>query len=203
MKKHSTTQTALEGILKHSPILLLVSMLLSFLLVALVQTFYYSNFVLAGKVGTAGIAYAMAIGIALMTQFARVAFGISGAYEFGNGKTGKGILGLLFSLALSVFESFEVGEIAHVWAKDDPSLLFSSVMFLQFLVWVGFSLEIRLALLIAKKTKEENQEVEEKVKAETDQERLANLYAQNPALFQVLKPSNGSTNGQPKTAKKG
>ena len=77
---------------------------------------------------------------------ARLAFGISGAAEFANGRIGRGFAGILFSLALTCFESFEVVGAAKTIA---PALSGEAAMIFQLVVWLGFVLEIRLAISVS------------------------------------------------------
>lgn len=158
MENQALTQKSMLGILKIQSNLILVSMFLSFILMFIIETFYYANDILLLKVPSAAYAYIIGIAIAVLVQFCRVAFGVSGAYEFAKGNTGKGIFGMLFSLVLAVWCSYEVSEIAHSWAsytdannilQIDPRLLQSSTLVLQLIVWAGFALEIRLAIAVA------------------------------------------------------
>lgn len=142
---------AIHSVVKHSPILTLVSMIMSFILVFVLQVFYYATEVFSGYI--TGIAYALAVGIALMFQLARVAFGISGAYDFSNGHTGKGILGMLFSITLTAIESFEVVHFAESFANGSSRVYSSALLAFQVIVWLGFALEIRLATSVSKKPK--------------------------------------------------
>jgi len=145
------TKNALSGLVTHAPTFLFVSMLLSFILMFLVQMFYYSNLLMDAV--PMAFAYVMAFAIGLMFQFSRLAFGIAGAAEFSQGNTAKGITGMIFSLGLSIFESFEVSEIAMIW---NDNLYHSSLMILQSIVWLGFLLEIRLAINLSRKSNPKN-----------------------------------------------
>lgn len=138
---------AISGIVKHSPALTLVSMILSFVLVLLLQVFYYATEVFSGYY--TGVAYAMGVGVAVMFQAARLAFGMSGAYDFANGNMGKGIFGLLFSLALTSIESFEVVHFADFFSNGVDRVYSSALLAFQVVVWLGFALEIRLATSVS------------------------------------------------------
>ena len=205
MKNSSTTQMALAGILEKSPGLLLVSMILSFVLVAIVQVFYYSNYVFVGKVGTAGIAFAISCGIAVMVQLTRVAFGITGAFEFANGNAGKGIFGILCSLGLTIWSSFELAEIAAVWAGNDASLLYSSQLVLLFIAWAGWVLEVRLAVTIYEKP-EEKPDAEQAPPYPVEPNQMTDEEIKKKAQWEffLANRENGeaSQNGQPRETTK-
>lgn len=143
------TKNALSGLVRTSPMFLLVAMILSFLLMFLVQLFYYSN--LFNGFLPVAFCYIVAVGIGLMVQLSRLALGLAGASEFMQGNTGKGIAGILFSLALSIFEAFEVYEIV---SSFDEKIRYSMMMVLQSIVWLGFILEIRLAINLKSSKKE-------------------------------------------------
>jgi len=138
-----STKFALNGLVKSSPLFLLVSMVLSFILMLLVQLFYYSE-LFKELPYSFGLIVGVAIGI--LTQLARLAFGVSGVAEFAHGKTGRGIASILFSLALTIFESFEVIGVANLLS---PTLQGEAMMILQLVVWLGFVLEIRLAINVS------------------------------------------------------
>lgn len=148
MKKDSATQLVLLNILKSSPGLLLTGMILSFILSGLIQTFYYSNYLFTEKFGTYAIGFGMAVTAAILVQFCRIAFGVTGAYDFGKGNILKAIFGLGFSLALTVWQSFEVSHIASSFSND-PTLQSKYQMILQLIVWAGFALELRLGITVA------------------------------------------------------
>lgn len=153
--KNDATQIALLGVLKQQSLLLLVSMFLTFILMFLIEAFHYANNVIGENVPNMAYAYGMGLSIAAIQQLSRISFGISGAYEFAKGNPGKGLLGLLFSLILTVYCSYEVAEIAIVWSGGNESLLWSAQLVLFFIVWAGFVLEIRLAISISGEAKED------------------------------------------------
>ena len=89
------------------------------------------------------------IAIGLFTQLCRLAFGLAGAYEFASGKYGKGAGGLLFSFCITLFEAFEVQDIAERWGGGSSQLHDSLLLLFQFLIWTGFCLELRLAMNVS------------------------------------------------------
>lgn len=148
------TESAIAPLISKAPLYLLISMGLSFLLMFIVQLFYYAG-IFTPLLPQSAFAYVIGGGIGVMYQAARLSFGLSGAYEFSNGKSSNGIIGILFSFALTFYESYEVTEIAHYWGNEAGSEL-SILYALQAIVWLGFALEIRLAMNVAKKMKKAN-----------------------------------------------
>lgn len=148
-----STKFALEGLVRTSPMFLLVSMILSFLLMLLVQIFYYSHLFESLPYS---FNFIIGISIGLLTQLARLAFGVSGVAEFAHGRTGRGMASILFSLALTVFESFEVVGVAKLLS---PELANEGMMILQLVVWLAFVLEIRLAINVGGVMRQEQEQV--------------------------------------------
>lgn len=128
-------------------------MMLSFVLMLAIQLFYYTT-VFEGKLPNSALAYLIAAGIAIMFQSARFSFGIAGAYEFSKGEKSKGTFGLVFSLALTVFESFEGAEMAHIWTIAQPEFENTLNMVVQAILWLGFALEIRLLTTVSTSAQE-------------------------------------------------
>jgi len=110
--------------------------------------FYYSD-LFKNVAPNNGFAYGAGISIGLMTQLARFAFGVSGAFEFAKGLYAKGAGGLLFSFCITLFESFEVQSIAAKWSGGDVHLFDAMFLLFQFLIWTGFCLELRLAMNVS------------------------------------------------------
>ena len=175
--KNDATQTTLLGILKGQSFLLLISMFLSFILMFLIEVFHYANDVINQNAPNYAIAFGMAVGIATMVQFCRVAFGLSGAYEFAKNNIGIGIVGLLFSLILTIWCSYEVTHVARNWAKDNEYLYKQALLVLQFIVWSGFALEIRLAVAVGSEAKRI-----EKEKAKSEAEQTGTLLKETPHM---------------------
>lgn len=183
--------SAVKGIVQSSPALLLVSMALSFLIMMGVQMFYYAT-VFSSKVPYHAIAYTIAIAIGLVFQLARLSFGVAGAWEFASGYVSKGMFGLLFSVALTVFETFEIAEMSDVWTRDDAGFKSTLNMVLQAVLWLGFGLEVRLALNVAGSLKEEDTDSHKK--AHTDSRIVRDGGAEVPFS------RNGKMNGSAQTA---
>jgi hypothetical protein len=138
---------ALSGMINKAPEFLLFSMVLSFVLMFSVQLFYYAT-IFDNLVPNVAFSYAIGCGIGLMYQLARLSFGLGGAYEFSRGKSWTGIIGLMFSFGLTLFEAFEVEEMAMYWSQNDDTIYHSILLGLQAVIWLGLALEIRLALSI-------------------------------------------------------
>ncbi|WP_291728694.1 hypothetical protein [Bernardetia sp.] len=92
-------------------------------------------------------AYVVGVGFAVIIQGARLGFGLIGIDDFSKGKYARGTFGLLFSLAVTIFESYSSAHIAswEVFTNFSDSIL----LLLNFTIWVGFALELRLALSLA------------------------------------------------------
>ena len=110
--------------------------------------FYYSD-LFKNVMPNTGFAYGVGIAIGLMTQLARFAFGVSGAFEFAKGHYAKGAGGLLFSFCITLFEAFEVQSIAEKWSNGNVHLFDAMLLLFQFLIWTGFCLELRLAMNVS------------------------------------------------------
>lgn len=145
--------SAVSGLVLHSPAFLFISMILSFVLMFVVQMFYYSQFVFAGKMPVA-FCWAVGIAIGLMVQLSRLAFGIAGASDFAKGRISRGLSGMLFSLGLAILGSYEVNEIVATWSKSDSHG--STMLILQSIVWLGFLLEIRIAIAVGGELKKQD-----------------------------------------------
>ena len=145
--QNSNFNATLSGMIGKAPEFLLFSMVLSFVLMFSVQLFYYAT-IFDELVPNMAFSYALGCGIGLMYQLARLSFGLAGAYEFGKGKAWTGIIGLMFSFGLTLFEAFEVQEMALFWSENNESIYQSIMIGLQAVIWLGLALEIRLALSI-------------------------------------------------------
>ena len=151
-------------------------MVLSFVLMFGVQMFYYAES-FKGAVPNIGFAFGGGIAIGLFTQLVRLSFGLAGAYDFAEGKYGKGAGGLLFSFCVTLFEAFEVQDIAQRWGNGNDHLEDSLLLLFQFLLWCGFALEIRLAMnlssggSIGKQSSKEQKNTSEKEKNISEKEK--------------------------------
>jgi hypothetical protein len=145
--QNSNFNNALSGMINKAPEFLLFSMVLSFVLMFSVQLFYYAT-IFDKLVPNIAFSYAIGAGIGLMYQLARLSFGLGGAYEFSRGKSWTGIIGLMFSFGLTLFEAFEVQEMALYWSQSDETIYHSILIGLQAVIWLGLALEVRLALSI-------------------------------------------------------
>jgi len=139
----------LSGLINRAPGFLLFSMVLSFVIMFVVQLFYYAE-IFSESLPSIAFSYAIGVGMGLMYQLSRLALGLAGAYEFSRGKIGIGIAGLAFSFGLTLFESFEVTEMAVFWSAENPLIYNSISIGLQAVIWLGFVLEVRLALSIGR-----------------------------------------------------
>ncbi len=131
---------SIKSLLNHTQKLLIIAMILSFVSMGVIQVFYYST-VLNGKFDT-GFVYTIAVMIAFIFQLSRIGFGLAAANESFNGRYLNVFFGLLFSLGITILETYEVVEIAAFWGNKLHSN--SLVIMLFGLLWIGFCLEVRL-----------------------------------------------------------
>ena len=150
--KNSTLATV-SGLILQSPMFLLVSMILSFVIMFGVQMFYYADMIFIDRVPSP-FNWIIGCAIGLMTQLARLAFGIAGAADFAKGKISKGLVGMLFSLGLAIVGAYEVAEIALTWSKGNHQFYNSCLLVMELIVWLGFLLEIRIAISVGGELKE-------------------------------------------------
>lgn len=129
-------------------VLLTISLALSVLLMFTIQYYHYSHLFSDVTQLTKHTAVLMAIGVGLMFQLGRFGFAIAGVQEFSTNRYKAGITGMIFSVGLSVFESFEVIHIVNDWLGSG-SLRTSCMMIFQAIVWISFILEIRLAINVS------------------------------------------------------
>jgi len=140
----------LSSILRASPTLIMTSMMVSFLTMLIVQIFYHAEYTFGGVSPQPAYSFLIAFMVAIIFQAARLSFGVSGAYEFATGRVGKGILGLLFSLALTVLESYEVADMAHHLSESTTVKEQSFLIAGMGILWIGLALEVRLAINLYK-----------------------------------------------------
>lgn len=154
----------IEVLTLSSPVLLLISMILSFVLVFIMQCFYYYVIL---EDGLSYLNWIGSIGFAFLVQLIRFSSGLAGAYEIANKKYWQGIIGLLLSFAVTMFETFDVAHIYNYWHTEyatDRALYHM----MQFTVWAGFVLEIRFMITISsfldkdKKDEKEEEKTEKK-----------------------------------------
>lgn len=132
-------------------VLLTISLALSVILMFTIQFYHYSHLLKQVNQLPNTTAILMAVGIGLMFQLGRFGFAVAGVQEFSTNRQKAGITGMIFSIALSIFESFEVVHIVNDWVGASP-LRISCMMILQAIVWISFVLEIRLAINVSDNT---------------------------------------------------
>lgn len=123
----------------------MTSMVISFILLMVIQVFFYYYIFDDLLPGTA---YSIGAGIAIgiMLQGARFAFGIASINDFLNKESFKGFFGLLMSLGLTIFSTYEALEIAAIWGNSKHE--YAIMLILMATVWLGWALEIRLCINI-------------------------------------------------------
>jgi len=143
--KNSIAQVV-EQITNFAPLSLLISMFLAFAAMFIFQIRFYTD-TLTPQLGDLGMA--LAVSIAVVTQAARLSFGLSSAKDFLSGKYGSGTLGLLFSIGVTLFEHYECSVIALHYGGADAS---TWLMLLRFITWSAVAFEIRVILLLKKRS---------------------------------------------------
>ena len=158
MQKNTLSET-ISSLNIASPMMLFIAMLLSFILMMAMQIFFYTE-LFTEPFGSHTWAMAAAIGIALFFQITRLASGISVGSAFSRGKSMEGMGGLLLSIALAIFESYEVHEVSLIWGKQGYSPT-AYMLVLNGILWFGLGLELRFAWSISGMAKEDKTEEEE------------------------------------------
>jgi len=138
--------TQLTGMIKAAPGILLFVMVSSFILMLIIEVFYNVT-ALTPLFPQIAYAYVVGIGFSIIIQGSRLGFGLMGIDDFSKGKYARGTIGLLFSLAGTIFETYSASHIAAWDVFEDFSG--SILLLLNFTIWVGFALELRLALSLA------------------------------------------------------
>ncbi len=190
LMKNSHVQGALKVLIDNAPALLLGAMIVSFLLSSTVQYFYYTDYVFK-NFASPGTTIFMGICVSFLVQAVRFALGVTGAFVFSEGKFWNGMFGVFLSVAVTIWTSFEATHIA-AWAgtlhpTDMVKVEAATHFILQFVVWVGLLLEIRLALAVTPQ-KESTQE-------EDSQEPEREVLPDNlpKAVTEKLPGTNGTT----------
>lgn len=132
-------KNVLDFLVRISPLLIIATMVIFLTVVAVIQfNFYNSKF--SSPLPEAGpyLAVFGASGFAI----ARLAFGLIGARDISNGKLMTGILGLVATLAIAIFEHTEVQSIVSFWAIPELSTL------VKFFIWIAVIAEIRLLMTV-------------------------------------------------------
>jgi len=143
--KNSIAQVV-EQITNFAPLSLLISMFLAFAAMFIFQIRFYTD-TLTPQLGDLGMV--LAVSIAVVTQAARLSFGLSSAKDFLSGKYGSGTLGLLFSVGVTLFEHYECSVIASHYGGSDVD---TWLMLLRFITWSAVAFEIRVILLLKKRS---------------------------------------------------
>jgi len=175
----------ITGMIKAAPGILLFVMVSSFVLMLIIEVFYNVT-ALTPLFPQIAYAYVVGIGFALIIQGARLGFGLIGIDDFSKKRYARGTIGLLFSLAVTIFETYSASHIAawEVFSDFSDSIL----LLLNFTIWVGFALELRLALSLSgsKMGERENKE-EDKVPDAKDNGKLTALITHAPTHVKAKK----------------
>lgn len=108
-----------------------------------VLKFNYQSELMAPKLGQTGLWVAGMT--AVVSQFARLAFGLAGVRDLTRGREYLGWGGIIASIGLTFYEHKEALRMAAHWENDHLAFSF------LFLVWVALFAEIRLIMTMSEK----------------------------------------------------
>lgn len=139
--------TTIKKLLEKSPVLLLVSMSIGFLITFIFFSCYYVSYLLVEFNIHPIFVFIMGIGAAAMVELARFSFALSGSYSFatGNEKTGK--IGIIMSGLITIWKIFEAWQATGVMSES--KFFYSLLMFLISCIVISFAIEIRLSMSMA------------------------------------------------------
>ena len=135
--------SAQEFLTDISPILIIGSFGLSLIAFGVLK-FNYHVELLSEKLPTMGVAIAAMI--AVVSQLLRFAFGLAGVRDLVRGRKWVGIIGIMASVVLTIYEHFEAGRMAVHWGNEHLWFIF------VFLVWVALVAEIRLIMTMSEQS---------------------------------------------------
>ena len=130
---------AIQLLTNLSPVLVILTTLLSLLVIQIIDTVAKID-IFVPKMGLVG--YAPAFLIPFCILIARLGFGLLGAKDIAQKSYASGIVGLLGTFAIALYEHNAVTQIATVWKLTDYAVLF------QFIVWLAVAAELRLMMTL-------------------------------------------------------
>lgn len=148
----------------------------------------------------------MAILFVVVKEGSRLILLISSATDFLHKNYWGGALGVLASIGLVIFEWREAIHVAQFWSPDSPTLFVNSF---RFLIVMGLILEFRVILMLSNSEEKEQENLEEKMKEESEnlklqtqlQNALNQIQEMGNQLTEMRKASNlGNLNGSHSTA---
>lgn len=132
---------------ENSALILIVGAGMSFLLTGMIQVKYYIDLFSANLPGELNLT--MGILLAIFFQGIRCATLSSTAKLFSVNQRGRGVFILLISLAVTVYCSYEAGQVAYLWESSRPEIAGHIRLVLLCLVWSGWTLELVLIVNLA------------------------------------------------------
>jgi hypothetical protein len=151
MKKTSEmlAKSAIKGLSDVAPLIVLGITLLSFALLGVIEYNYYAEYILKGNLTNWGLVMFVAGGVAAFVQLLRSGLVLMSIRDFSADRDGRGFFGLLFSLAATIYCTFEISHLAEAWSAGNPTLSGWIGTVLYFVNWAGFALEVRIALSVS------------------------------------------------------
>lgn len=151
MKKTSEmlAKSAIKGLSDVAPLIVLAITLLSFALLGVIEYNYYAEYILKGNLTNFGLVMFVAGGVAAFVQLLRSGLVLMSIRDFSADRDGRGFFGLLFSLAATIYCTFEISHLAEAWSSGNPTLSNWIGTVLYFVNWAGFALEVRIALSVS------------------------------------------------------
>lgn len=127
---------------ENSALILIVGAGMSFLLTGMIQVKYYLDLFEGNLPGELNIT--IGILLAIFFQGVRCATLSSTAKLFSIGQRSRGFFILLISLTVTVYCSYEAGQVAALWEAQRPEIAGHIRLVLLCLVWSGWGLELVL-----------------------------------------------------------
>lgn len=142
-------KSAIKGLSDVAPLIVLAITLLSFALLGVIEYNYYAEYILKGNLTNWGLVMFVAGGVAAFVQLLRSGLVLMSIRDFSADRDGRGFFGLLFSLAATIYCTFEISHLAEAWSAGNPTLSGWIGTVLYFVNWAGFALEVRIALSVS------------------------------------------------------
>lgn len=130
----------------YTPHILVGVCILTFIIAGVLQFIYYSDAFLNV---TTGAAWLFGITIAIVSQCARFALLINGANHYAHDRKTKGGFSIAFSFIVTAITALEMSHLADFWTSKAPEHATTIPLIVQFVIWLGFALEILLVMTVA------------------------------------------------------